>query len=88
MGRSRGGLTTKIHRICDTLGRPLHHDPNPGGAGETARHRAQYRETLAHYARVFGAPPPADLWPDVWPLVAFTAVVMTIALVFYRRTLD
>jgi ABC-2 type transport system permease protein len=30
----------------------------------------------------------ADLWPDVWPLVVFTAVVMTIALVFYRRTLD
>lgn len=53
-------------QLCrDTLGRPLHHDPNPGGAGETARHRAQYRETLAHYARVFGAPPPGDLWPDV-----------------------
>jgi len=23
LGRSRGGLTTKIHMICDTLGRPL-----------------------------------------------------------------
>ena len=23
MGRSRGGLTTKIHMLCDTLGRPL-----------------------------------------------------------------
>ena len=23
MGRSRGGLTTKIHMVCDTLGRPL-----------------------------------------------------------------
>jgi ABC-2 type transport system permease protein len=29
-----------------------------------------------------------DLWPDIWPLVVFTVVVMTIALVFYRRTLD
>ncbi|MFO1487550.1 MAG: hypothetical protein U1F65_03640 [Verrucomicrobiota bacterium] len=23
LGRSRGGLTTKIHMLCDTLGRPL-----------------------------------------------------------------
>lgn len=23
MGRSRGGLTTKIHMVCDTFGRPL-----------------------------------------------------------------
>jgi ABC-2 type transport system permease protein len=29
-----------------------------------------------------------DLWPDTWPLIVFTAVVMTIALLFYRRTLD
>src|SRR5665213_2064526 len=29
-----------------------------------------------------------DLWPDIWPLLAFTAIVMTIALAFYRRTLD
>jgi len=29
-----------------------------------------------------------DLWPDVWPLLVFTGVVMTIALTFYRRTLD
>lgn len=30
----------------------------------------------------------ADLWPSVWPLALFTAVVMSIALRFYRRTLD
>jgi len=30
----------------------------------------------------------ADLWPSVWPLALFTAVVMAIALRFYRRTLD
>ncbi|HKQ98481.1 MAG TPA: ABC transporter permease [Candidatus Polarisedimenticolia bacterium] len=30
----------------------------------------------------------ADLWPSVWPLMVFTVVVMSIALVFYKRTLD
>jgi len=30
----------------------------------------------------------ADLWPNIWPLMAFTAVVMAFALVFYRKTLD
>ena len=30
----------------------------------------------------------ADLWPSVWPMTLFTAVVMAIALRFYRRTLD
>jgi len=29
-----------------------------------------------------------DLWPDTWPLIAFTVVVMTIAVATYRRTLD
>lgn len=29
-----------------------------------------------------------DLWPDVWPMMLFTAVVMAIALKFYRKTLD
>ena len=29
-----------------------------------------------------------DLWPDLWPLLAFTVVVMTIAVRTYRRTLD
>jgi ABC-2 type transport system permease protein len=30
----------------------------------------------------------ADLWPDVWPMMVFTVVVMAIAVIFYRRTLD
>ncbi|KWI59706.1 mannose-1-phosphate guanyltransferase [Burkholderia pseudomultivorans] len=30
----------------------------------------------------------ADLWPSVWPVALFTAVVMGVALRFYRRTLD
>ncbi|WP_211473858.1 ABC transporter permease [Collimonas humicola] len=29
-----------------------------------------------------------DLWPNVWPLMLFTMIVMGIALRFYRRTLD
>ncbi|MFC5472811.1 ABC transporter permease [Paraherbaspirillum soli] len=30
----------------------------------------------------------ADLWPNVWPLIVFTIIVMAIAVRFYRRTLD
>ena len=30
----------------------------------------------------------ADLWPNIWPLMAFTVVVMAFALIFYRKTLD
>ncbi|HEX5161560.1 MAG TPA: ABC transporter permease [Steroidobacteraceae bacterium] len=29
-----------------------------------------------------------DLWPHIWPVLLFTAVVMAIALRFYRKTLD
>ena len=30
----------------------------------------------------------ADLWPNIWPVMVFTVVVMSVALIFYRRTLD
>jgi len=30
----------------------------------------------------------ADLWTNIWPIMVFTVVVMSIALIFYRRTLD
>jgi ABC-2 type transport system permease protein len=30
----------------------------------------------------------ADLWPDIWPMMAFTVVLMTLAVIFYRKTLD
>lgn len=30
----------------------------------------------------------AELWPSIWPLLVFTALVMGIALRFYRKTLD
>ncbi|SFC82315.1 ABC-2 type transport system permease protein [Cupriavidus sp. OV038] len=29
-----------------------------------------------------------ELWPNVWPVALFTAIVMTIAVRFYKRTLD
>jgi ABC-2 type transport system permease protein len=32
--------------------------------------------------------PISDLWPQVWPMVAFMLVVIAIGLRFYRRTLD
>lgn len=34
MGRSRGGLTTKIHMLADTLGRPLRFIITPGQVGD------------------------------------------------------
>jgi len=30
----------------------------------------------------------AELWPNIWPLIAFTVVVMAFAMIFYRKTLD
>ncbi len=30
----------------------------------------------------------AELWPHIWPMLLFTAVVLAIALRFYRKTLD
>ncbi|HIC36007.1 MAG TPA: IS5 family transposase [Gammaproteobacteria bacterium] len=35
LGRSRGGLSTKIHILCDGLGHPLHFDLTPGQAHES-----------------------------------------------------
>ena len=34
MGRSRGGLTTKVHALTDALGRPLELILTPGQAGD------------------------------------------------------
>ena len=31
---------------------------------------------------------PAEIWPDVWPLVLFLLVAGTLALLRFRRTLD
>lgn len=36
MGRSRGGLTTKVHMLADTFGRPLRFRITPGQASDIA----------------------------------------------------
>jgi transposase len=35
LGRSRGGLSSKIHILCDRLGHPLHHHLTPGQTHES-----------------------------------------------------
>jgi ABC-2 type transport system permease protein len=30
----------------------------------------------------------ADLWPNIWPMMIFTVVLMAVAVKFYRKTLD
>ena len=37
LGRSRGGLTTKIHLICDAMGHPLAVDLLPGNQAESTQ---------------------------------------------------
>ena len=52
-------------RFCpEILGRPLHHDPTAGGAGQKQLHFDQYAQTLKSYELAFGQAPPADLWPE------------------------
>ncbi len=48
-----------------TLGRPLHHDPSPGGWTARDRHARAYARTLERYRRVFGAAPDCTIWPAV-----------------------
>lgn len=51
-------------RFCpQILGGPLHHDPTRGGPVEQGRFFDQYARTLRRYEQVFGASPPADIWP-------------------------
>ena len=51
-------------RLCgEVLGRPLHHEPSRGGGQENSKHRRMYAATLTSYRRLFGSPPPADIWP-------------------------
>ena len=48
----------------DLLGYQLHHGPTEGGDDEEEKHVEQYENTLVYYERVFGRPPPSDLWPS------------------------
>lgn len=50
--------------LCERiLGHTLEHRPATGEPEDEARCRRQYEETLALYERVFGKPPPGDIWP-------------------------
>ncbi|WP_380875470.1 glycine-rich domain-containing protein [Sphingomonas sp. DBB INV C78] len=52
-------------RFCpEVLGQSLHHCPTAGGPDERGRHFEQYAQTLRAYEQVFGAVPPADIWPS------------------------
>jgi len=51
-------------RLCgEILARPLHHNPTAGGPSEQAKFYLWYAETLASYQRIFGEPPPTEIWP-------------------------
>ncbi len=51
--------------LCEqTIGRPIHHGPTRGGSEEQAKYRDWYLKTLASYERIFGEPPPQDIWPS------------------------
>lgn len=51
--------------LCrEILGRDLEHRPGTGEPEDEARCARQYAETLALYERVFGKPPPDNIWPD------------------------
>jgi len=52
--------------LCEgVLKRPLHHTPTEGGGVENRKFENWYSRTLASYERMFGAPPPRDIWPVV-----------------------
>jgi len=58
LGRSRGGVTTKFHLLCDRHGHPLHVHIT---AGQT--HESQALETLLEGAAVTGDEAPETLRP-------------------------
>jgi len=50
--------------LCERiLGRPLHHGPTKGGQEESGKYQDWYRQTKESYLKVFGEPPPEDIWP-------------------------
>ena len=51
--------------LCrDIAGRPLHHGPTRGGEAEGAKFHDWYERTKDSYERLFGEPPPGDIWPS------------------------
>lgn len=60
MGRSRGGLTCKIHVLCDGAGHPLHFELTAGQMHEAAAFDAVMIGADEHLADIEGAP---IAWP-------------------------
>jgi hypothetical protein len=59
--------TRSYHAWCEALfGAYLHHGPTRGGAMDRARYTDQYDSTLLLYHKIFGAPPPEDIWPPAY----------------------
>lgn len=51
-------------KFCgETLGKPLHHNPTQGGKAEGEKFDQWYNRTKESYLRLFGQPPPEDIWP-------------------------
>ncbi len=58
--------TAHYEALCrDVFGRFLHHEPSRSGAGDAARYRTMYADTLAAYLRAFNRRPPEAIWPEV-----------------------
>ncbi len=58
--------TRSYRMMCEqVLGRFLHHEASKESEAELERHKTMYTSTLEAYARWWGGPPPADIWPDV-----------------------
>ncbi len=43
----------------------FHHGPTHGGREEGSKFRDWYQATLDSYQRIFGTPPPSDIWPPL-----------------------
>jgi transposase len=67
IGRSRGGLTTKLHAVVDAIGLPLRIHPTPGQYGDCPQAKALLRDVkgVGHVI--------ADAAYDVDPLRDFIA---------------
>ncbi|HEX8427617.1 hypothetical protein [Hymenobacter sp.] len=51
--------------FCEqVLKRPIHHGPTRGGDAERGKFNDWYGRTKTLYQEVFGAAPPAAIWPD------------------------
>lgn len=55
---------------AQVLRTPLHHSPGTGAPDEPILYGQLYAQTLDSYCRVFGAEPPASIWPKPQPVCA------------------